>query len=217
MSEKNLPTQFQLALLAAQLVAGTKDDPVRAVTEAVRIWEACGAELEAWPQRLARQKADLEAGNAQALEKMELKKAIASNPNIFPASQSHYEVLIKLLDFYSSGTASGNSVTFKTAMAWLMPDNSPSQRETKFRHALMAADHIDTVKAGEQMAQLKERQWFTAQKKHLQEFFDTHWKNYLKVQRSKSGRKRTRKARPPREKFKNAVLWAIGEKTSDAT
>lgn len=216
MSEKTLPTQFELALLAAQLIAGTKDDPDRAVTEAVRIWEACGAELDAWPQRLARQKADLEAANAQAMEKKELKKAIASNPDIFPASQSHFEVLIKLLDFYSSDTASGNSVTFKTALAWLMPNNSPSQRETKFRHALMAADHIDTVKAGEQMSQLKERQWFNLQKKHLQEFFDTHWKNYLKVQRSKSGRKKTRKARPPRDKLKNALLSAIGEKVSDA-
>ena len=54
------PETFQLTLIAAKLMERKNRDVTSATTEAVRLWEACEAEVVNWPERVAEAKAHSE-------------------------------------------------------------------------------------------------------------------------------------------------------------
>jgi len=182
------PTPSQLASIAAQLIKHHKGDAATAAAKAVQIWEACASEIEAWPQRLAKWEAESDEIEAEKKEWEALRKMSAKDCN-FPKAKSEFEVLIHFLDFYRPdlGLVKSDPVTFGKALVWIMQGVAKGNRKVNFRKALMTADGLDNIKAGEKIAELEKREWFTEQSKTLKRFYETWWNKHLSDERSKAG------------------------------
>ena len=70
-----------------------------------------------------------------------------------------------------------------------MPQVAKGKRKVNFRKALMAADQVDYIKAGEFIAQLEKREWFDEQRHTFVKFFRHWWSENLSKIRGEAGRK----------------------------
>ncbi len=182
------PTPFQLASIAAQLLNRHNGDAATAADKAVQIWEACASEIEAWPQRLAQRKAEADRLEALNKEFEAFQKEAATMPL---KTNSNFGNLIKFLDFLHPdlGLVKSEPVKFDDALAWIMPGVAKGKRKVNFRKALMAADGLNHIKAGERIDKLEKREWFIEQRKALEGFYARWWNRYLSDERSKAGHK----------------------------
>jgi hypothetical protein len=194
-----IPTTLQLASIVAQLLNHQNSDALAAAAKAVSVWEACASQIEAWPRRIAQRMAEIAQQKADADELKELKRQAASQPTPFAAT-SEFETMIHFLDFCrpESRTVDGKTVPFERFLSWIMPNVRKGNRKVNFRKALMAADGLDNIKAGDKIAELEKREWFKEQRQPFAIFFE-RWR---KKQSSRAGRKGATKRWSQRRRHK---------------